>query len=104
MNLIDNGISTIPDNYYLDQNYPNPFNLSTTIQYGIPAKTAGKIVIYNILGQQVRTFDLGEREAGRYKLIWDGKNNYGSVISTGVYIYRFESVNFISAKKMILLK
>ncbi|MFA6978580.1 MAG: S8 family serine peptidase [Ignavibacteriaceae bacterium] len=102
--LVDNGVSNIPDNYYLDQNYPNPFNLSTTIQYGIPAKTAGKIVIYNILGQQVRTFDLGEREAGRYKIMWDGKNNYGSVISTGVYIFRFESANFTSAKKMILLK
>ncbi|MFA6978579.1 MAG: S8 family serine peptidase [Ignavibacteriaceae bacterium] len=104
LNLIDNGVSTIPENYYLDQNYPNPFNLSTTIQYGIPAKTAGKIVIYNILGQQVRTFDLGEREAGRYKIMWDGKNNYGSVISSGVYIFRFESVKFTSAKKMMLLK
>lgn len=104
LNIIDNGVSSIPSDFYLEQNYPNPFNLSTTIQYGIPNKTNGKIVIYNILGQKIKTFELGDIEPGKYKLVWDGKNNYGSVVASGVYIFRFESQKFTLAKKMMLIK
>lgn len=104
LNLIDNGVSSIPENYYLDQNYPNPFNISTTIQYGVPQKTIGKIVIYNILGQKIRTYDLGDVDPGKYKLVWDGRNSFGSIVSSGVYIFRFESQRFTLAKKMMLIK
>jgi len=103
-NVIDNGKSLIPTEYYLDQNFPNPFNMQTIIQYGVPQKTMGRIAIYNILGQKVKTFELGEVNPGRYKIQWDGRNNYGNIVSSGVYIYRFESQKFTSAKKLLLLK
>ena len=103
-NVVDNGVLLIPTEYYLDQNFPNPFNMQTIIQYGVPQKTVGRIAIYNILGQRIRTFELGEINPGRFRIQWDGKNNYGSGISSGVYIYRFESQKFISAKKLLLLK
>ena len=103
-NVIDNGKSLIPTEYYLDQNFPNPFNMQTIIQYGVPQKTVGRMVIYNILGQKIKTFELGEINAGRYRIQWDGRNNNGSVVSSGVYIYRFESQKFTLAKKLLLLK
>jgi hypothetical protein len=103
-NVIDNGKSLIPTEYYLDQNFPNPFNMQTIIQYGVPQKIIGRIVIYNILGQRIKTFELGEVNPGRYKIQWDGRNNYGNIVSSGVYIYRFESQKFTSAKKLLLLK
>jgi subtilisin family serine protease len=102
--VIDNGVSLIPTEYYLDQNFPNPFNMQTIIQYGVPQKTVGRIAIYNVLGQRIKTFELGDINPGRFRIQWDGKNNYGSVVSSGVYIYRFESQKFISAKKLLLLK
>jgi len=103
-NVIDNGKSLIPTEYYLDQNFPNPFNMQTIIQYGVPQKTVGRMVIYNILGQKIKTFELGEINAGRYRIQWDGRNNFGKIVSSGVYIYRFESQKFTLAKKLLLLK
>jgi len=103
-NVVDNGVPLIPTEYYLDQNFPNPFNSQTIIQYGVPEKAAGRITIYNILGQRVKTFELGEMAPGRYRIQWDGRNNYGTNIASGVYIYRFETKNYMSAKKLLLLK
>ncbi|MBZ0200299.1 MAG: S8 family serine peptidase [Ignavibacteriaceae bacterium] len=103
-NVVDNGVPLIPTEYYLDQNFPNPFNAQTIIQYGVPEKAAGRINIYNILGQRVKTFELGEMAPGRYRVQWDGRNNYGISIASGVYIYRFETKNYITAKKLLLLK
>jgi len=103
-NVVDNGVPLIPTEYYLDQNFPNPFNSQTIIQYGVPEKATGRITIYNILGQRVKTFELGEMAPGRYRIQWDGRNNYGVSIASGVYIYRFESKKFMSAKKLLLLK
>jgi len=103
-NVVDNGVPLIPTEYYLDQNFPNPFNSQTIIQYGVPEKAAGRITIYNILGQRVKTFELGEMAPGRYRIQWDGRNNYGTNIASGVYIYRFETKNYMTAKKLLLLK
>jgi hypothetical protein len=103
-NVIDNGVSLIPTEYYLDQNFPNPFNMETIIQYGVPQKSIARIAIYNILGQRVKTFELGQVNPGRYRIQWDGRNNNGSIVSSGVYIYRFESQKYLSAKKLLLLK
>ncbi|MFH0990033.1 MAG: S8 family serine peptidase [bacterium] len=102
--VYNNGESLIPDSYMLQQNYPNPFNLSTRLQYGIPEKTRVKIIIYNILGQRVKTFELGEQAPGRYEVLWDGTNEKGSVISSGIYFYRFESERFTQTKKLLLIK
>ncbi len=99
-----NGVPIIPKEYYLNQNYPNPFNPTTTIQYGVPELARVKIVIYNILGQKIRAFDLGEVKAGRYQLVWDGRTNSGLQVSSGVYIYRLETQKYMQARKMLLLK
>ncbi|MDR3625568.1 MAG: S8 family serine peptidase [Ignavibacteriaceae bacterium] len=102
--IYNNGVPVIPKEYYISQNYPNPFNPTTTIQYGVPAQTKANIVIYNILGQRIRVFELGEVKPGRYQMIWDGRNNYGRTVASGVYIYRFESQKYSRALKMLFLK
>jgi subtilisin family serine protease len=102
--IYNNGVPVIPKEYYISQNYPNPFNPTTTIQYGVPAQTKANIVIYNILGQRIRTFELGEVKPGRYQMVWDGRNNYGRTVASGVYIYRFESQKYTKALKMLFLK
>ena len=91
---------TIPSSYNLDQNYPNPFNPSTTIQYSIPEAGNVNISIYNILGQEVKTvLNNSSQSAGTYKVVFDASN-----MPSGIYIYRIQVNNFISTKKMILLK
>lgn len=103
-NVFENGKPLIPTEYSLEQNYPNPFNLSTRIQFVLPVRAISRIVIYNLLGQRVRTFELGERSPGRYTVTWDGKNERGSVVSSGVYFYRFESDGFKQTRKLVLIK
>ena len=103
-NVFENGKPLIPTEYSLEQNFPNPFNPSTQIQYAIPAMARVKIVIYNLLGQRVRTFDLGEQAPGRYTMTWDGKNEAGTVASSGVYFYRFETDKFKQTKKLMLIR
>jgi hypothetical protein len=103
-NVFENGKPLIPTEYSLEQNYPNPFNLSTQIQYALPEKARGQIIIYNLLGQKVRTFDLNEQAPGRYTITWDGKNGINTVVSSGVYFYRFETDKFKQTKKLVLIK
>ena len=100
----NNGVSIYPKEYYLEQNYPNPFNPQTIIQFGIPNTDRVKIVIYNILGQRVKTFDLGEKTRGNYKITWNGRTDSGVRAASGIYIYRIETQRFFLAKKMVLLK
>jgi photosystem II stability/assembly factor-like uncharacterized protein len=95
----------IPANYTLDQNYPNPFNPATAITFGLPQESNVTLKVYNILGIQVRTLIANEKmNAATYSVDWDGKDENGSVVSSGVYFYRFETGNFIQTKKMILMK
>lgn len=97
-----------PTTYALLQNYPNPFNPHTTIEYDVP-EIGGKIPrvaiqIFNILGQKVKTIDRGEKDSGRYKVIWDGRDDNGVSVPSGVYFYRLLSEDFATSKKMVLLK
>jgi hypothetical protein len=100
----NNGETLVPEEYSLSQNYPNPFNMSTTIRFGLPERTKAKILVYNVLGQRVRTIDLGERAPGRYETTWDGMNEGGRIVSSGVYFYRLEANRSGQAKKLLLLK
>jgi hypothetical protein len=93
-----------PGSFSLRQNYPNPFNSETVIEYTLSKESQVKLVIYNILGQRVKTL-LDQREVAGYKrLIWDGKNQKGQVVSSGIYFYRMETEEFTQSKKMLLLK
>jgi flagellar hook assembly protein FlgD len=90
--------------FKLFQNYPNPFNPSTTIEYDI--KTAGEVEIriFNIVGQVVRKYSEKRYSAGRYKTVWDGRDQNGKLLASGVYIYQVKFESSKIAKSMLLLK
>lgn len=90
--------------FSLDQNYPNPFNPTTTIRYRIPERAAVKLRIYDMLGREVKTLVNAEQNPGQYEAIWNGENNYGTKVASGIYIYRVEAGKFVQVKKMVLLK
>ena len=90
---------TIPTVFKLEQNYPNPFNPSTRIKFAVPERSNVLIKIYDILGSEVATLVNEEMDAGWYE------NNFNAAgLSSGVYLFRMEAGNFISPKKMILLR
>lgn len=85
-------------------NYPNPFNPTTTIGFMLPEVSQTRLQIYNIRGQLVRKFVSGNLEAGYHKIVWDGRNENGVKVSSGVYIYQIHAGDFVQTKKMILMK
>ncbi len=99
-----NGTQIIPTTYDVSQNYPNPFNPTTTIKYQLPEASKVKLVIYNVLGQKVRTLVNKRMQPGYYQVVWDGRNDQGVQVSSGIYIYRFESDGLTRTMKMILMK
>jgi len=101
---IGNGEEALPTKYALHQNYPNPFNPSTTIKYDLKAKTDVKLTIYNVLGQKVRTLVNTNQAAGFQNVIWNGLNEIGEQVSSGIYIYRIEADGFVKSRKMVFMK
>ena len=95
---------TFPPSYALEQNYPNPFNPETAIRYVVPKEGHVRLVIYNIVGQRVRTLVNAVQPAGRYRAIWNGKNAHGQAVASGVYLYRLSTDDFSESKRMTLLK
>jgi len=96
--------ANIPYTYELSQNYPNPFNPITNIKYSIPKNSIVSLTIYDILGRQIIQLIDKEISAGAHNIVWDGKNNTGEHVSTGVYYYKLETDKFIKTRKMVLLK
>ncbi len=94
----------LPAALVLQQNYPNPFNPTTTIRFALPSASHVKLNIYNVLGQRVRTLVNEPRVAGFHSVLWDGRNNGGALVATGVYLYRLELDQRAFTKKMLLLK
>jgi hypothetical protein len=94
----------LPDATFLAQNWPNPFNPSTTIAFGL--KTGGHVSlrIYDASGRLVKTLIDGSMQAGRYEKNWNGRDNEGSIVSSGVYFYRLVTNGFGETRKMILLR
>ena len=93
-----------PVRYVLEQNYPNPFNPETKIIYSIPEPGFVSLKIYNITGQLIRVLQAGNQLPGKYVRIWDGRNDAGNKLSSGVYFYEIQVNNFIQTKRMVLLK
>jgi hypothetical protein len=93
-----------PTDYVLHNNYPNPFNPETNIQFDIPESGNVSLKIYNMLGQQVKALVEETKTAGTHRVQWDGSNEDGQSVPSGVYVYRLIAENFTATKKMSLMK
>ncbi|MGH1362716.1 MAG: FlgD immunoglobulin-like domain containing protein [Calditrichia bacterium] len=93
-----------PQKFSLDANYPNPFNPTTRISYSIPMASNVELSIFNQLGQEVRTLSYYDQPIGSYQVEWDGKDNQGISLTSGVYFYRLKAGSFVNTRKMILLR
>ncbi len=101
---VDPNYKPIPLSYKLEQNFPNPFNPETRIYFEIADAQKVTLVVYNMLGQKVRTITNEYFNVGHHIVNWDGHNDAGNMMPTGVYIYRIKAGNFIRSKKMIMMK
>lgn len=88
----------------LEQNYPNPFNSSTTIPFTLKRPIYATLAVYNILGQKVRTLLDQEKVSGDYQVIWDGENDEGKTVPSGIYFYKLASGKYSESKKILFLK
>ena len=94
----------LPVVFALHQNYPNPFNPVTTLRYDLPENSLVNIIIYDLLGRQVKTLVNQTQDAGFKSVIWDATNDFGKPVSAGVYLYQIQAGEFVQTKKMVLLK
>jgi ligand-binding sensor domain-containing protein len=101
---VEEGHGPIPRSFVLLQNFPNPFNPSTTIRYSLPRRDRISLVVFNMLGQQVRVLSEEEQTAGPHSVVWDGKDSKGRSLSSGLYFYRLTSESYSETKKMLLMK
>ena len=97
-------ITSLPDKVELGQNYPNPFNMKTEIKLSIPNKSYVNLNVFDILGRQIKVLLSDNLEAGNYNIIWDGRNESGEEVSTGMYFYNLKTSDVSLTKKMILIK
>ncbi len=94
----------IPTAFQLHQNYPNPFNPETVIKYELRQNTRVELSIFNLLGQQIRKLVSANQSAGSYELVWNGTDDAGSSVSSGVYLYELRADDARHSKKMLLLQ
>jgi len=94
----------ISQKFILYDNYPNPFNPVTTLLYDLPENGHVNITIYDMMGREVKTLVNKTQDAGYRSIIWDATNDYGRPVSAGIYLYQIQAGEYISTKKMVLLK
>jgi hypothetical protein len=94
---------TLPTEYALSQNFPNPFNPSTSFALSLPEASDYSVRVFNITGQLVKSYS-GHLEAGVHTIVWDGRNEQGSSVASGVYFYKAEASGFAETRKMMMLK
>ncbi len=97
-------LPALPTRTVLHPNYPNPFNPTTVIRYELASAAEVTIKIYNVTGALVKTLEARHRERGRYEAGWNGDNNRGQKVASGIYFYRLHAGGFTQTRKMILLK
>ncbi len=101
---VEETASQVPATFALEQNYPNPFNPETVIPYRLAGRSEVKLIIYNALGQEVRRLVSARQDAGTYRVRWDGKDNFGRPLTSGVYIYRLLTAEKAFTRRMIYLR
>ncbi|MFC2075693.1 aryl-sulfate sulfotransferase [candidate division KSB1 bacterium] len=94
----------LPVRIDLSQNHPNPFNPMTTIEFALPRESLISLVVYNTTGQKVRELTSGHQAAGSHRVEWDGRDDSGRPVGSGVYFYRLQTGDFSRTRKMVLLK
>jgi hypothetical protein len=95
---------TVPTTFALRQNSPNPFNPATRISYDLAQAGDVRVTVFNVLGQHVNDLVDEYQEAGSYEVVWNGKDNNGASVASGIYFYRIKTTEFSDTKKMLLLK
>ena len=93
-----------PKEFQLLGNFPNPFNGSTVIEFALPQKGTVRVIISNLLGQEVKTIRETFLKPGRHRILWDGTNQSGNFMSSGFYMYRIVYQNFYQTGKMLYLR
>lgn len=101
--VVDNG-TVVVDQYELGQNYPNPFNPVTHIDYQLSNSTNVELVVFNSLGQKIKTLVNKKVSAGQHTISWDGTNDAGQMVASGTYFYKIKAGDFVKVNKMVLLK
>ncbi len=111
---VEDNFSQVPVGFTLEQNYPNPFwsgatsrsagNPNTTIRYQLPKATQVVLKIYNIFGQEIRTLVNERRTGGVNSVVWDGRDESGKEVSSGIYIYRLQAGEFIQSRKLSFVR
>ena len=96
--------SAVPEEFHLRQNYPNPFNPVTNVEFGIRNSELVSLTIYDLSGREVRNLVNNRLEAGMHIVVWDGMDNLGESVTSGMYFYRLQAGNFVAAKKMLLVR
>ncbi len=94
----------LPFKYHLHQNTPNPFNPETTIRYEVPTGGLVQLNIYNLGGQKVACLVDQVQMAGSYTITWDGRDNAGQELATGIYLYSLHAGTRIEARRLLLLR
>jgi len=93
-----------PSTYCISQNYPNPFNPETKIHFQLPEDVHVTLSIYNMLGQKVRMLVDKQMSTGFHTIKWDGRNNFGTAVASGVYLYAIQAGKYYEKKKMVLMR
>ena len=96
--------AALPQSFSLSQNFPNPFNSDTVIRFELPQGEEVELAVYNTAGQPVATLVQGLREAGTYTLHWDGRDERGKELASGVYMYRLQAGEGVETRKLVLLR
>ncbi|MBD3287320.1 T9SS type A sorting domain-containing protein [candidate division KSB1 bacterium] len=94
----------VPDAFVLEQNFPNPFNPSTEIRYSIPTQKFVTLEIYNVRGQLIRSLVRERQAAGNYLVHWNGTDESGNLVSSGLYLYQLKAGELVRTQKMIMTK
>ncbi|HEX9971063.1 MAG TPA: FlgD immunoglobulin-like domain containing protein, partial [bacterium] len=94
----------MPINFNLSQNYPNPFNPTTTITFSVPQIERVSLKVYNLMGAEIKTLVDGVISVGSHSVIWDGTDNFGQKVTSGLYLYTLQIGNQQIAKRMVLVK